>query len=201
MPTSRKQVPNTALAGNEVREVIRLRCDELLANFGILAPNIAFSRLAFSIRIDLHVDNAFARDHSIGVDSRPVATNIVAKRPELAAIEAPPLAAPSADSAVLSLTLDSRIDSPNAERVRLGLPVPVVTKAADGTRQVEHVKYPPDPTLGDADVAIRDSSEEARAAWGLPPMPAVPESPVAAAAAPVYEADPLDNEDNAKVPR
>ena len=85
--------------------------------------------------------------------------------------------------------------------MRLGLPVPVVVRSADGTRTVEKVKYPADESLGKGDIAIRDSSDEARRAWGLP-EPAMPESPVDPdadainAAAPVYEADPLGNGDN-----
>ena len=201
MPTSRESVPNTALSGDEFKEVIRTRCDQLLANFGILAPNLAFGRVAFTITISLHVDNAMQPEHSTFTASRRIATNVVSGNPALAAIEEAPLASPSPDAVVISRTADAKVDSPNAERVRLGLPVPVVVKSADGTRTVEKVKYPADESLGKGDIAIRDSSDEARRAWGLP-EPAMPESPVDPvadafnAAAPVYEADPLGNGDN-----
>jgi hypothetical protein len=197
MPTSNEQVPNTALSGDELREVIRLEVDKLLANFGILSPQMAFKRVAYSVTISLHLDNAFAPDHDIRSSSRRIATNIVSKRPDLAAIESAPLAAPSPDAVVISETLDARVSSPNSERVRLGIPVPVVTLQADGTKQVERIKYPPDPTLA-ADVTVRDSSAEARAAWGQPEPPADADAAaLAAAAVPVYEADPLDDGDNA----
>ena len=189
MPTSRESVPNSPLSGAELREIIRRRCDDLLANFGILSPQMAFGRVAFSVTISLHIDNAMAADHAIADDSRRLATNLVAARPELKAIEPPPLAAASPDAVVLAETLDARIDSPNAERVRHGMPVPVIVRQPDGTRTQEMVKYPPDASLGEGDVTIRDSSAEARQRWGQPEPPAD--------AAPVYEVDPLDDGDNA----
>jgi hypothetical protein len=204
-PTSRESVPNTALSGGEVREVIRRRCDDLLAEFGILSDQMSFGRIAFTVAITVQVDNAMQREHSITAASRRVATNIVAETPGLAAIEPAPLADASPDSVVISLTADSAVDSPNAERVRVGIPVPVMVRQSDGTKTLERIRYPQDDAAGEGDFRVRDTSAEARAAWGLPEppidSPTDPDADAINAAAPVYEADPLGNGDNGGVPR
>ena len=57
------------------------------------------------------------------------------------------------------------ITSPNAERIRVGMPVPVITRAQDSTRQVEMIQYPPQPELGEGDVTITDTTPAAREAF------------------------------------
>ena len=169
MPTARETVPNRALSGAELRRILADDFERLLAAEGLLSDHIAFGRVGYDLRLDLHLDNPYHPESSVERKSRAVAGNIVAGQPELAAIESAPLTDPSADAAVASRRRSRRIVSPNAERVRVGLPVPVEVKQQDGTVTTEAITYPPEEAAkhGEGDVTDTDTSAETRAAWGL----------------------------------
>lgn len=71
-------------------------------------------------------------------------------------VETPELAA---------LRLDRVILSPNAERVREGLPVTLDVKQQDGTVQQQLVHYPPDDAAGPGNVTVTDVTAPARSIW------------------------------------
>jgi hypothetical protein len=169
MTTAREVAPNKALSGAEIKELLRQDFERLLDNHGMLTDYMAFGRIGYTIAIKLHLDNFLQRDSSIDMKSRPVAGNLAATRSGLAAVEAPPLEDPSRKAVASGQVLHRDITSPNVERVRAGMPVPVEVNQADGTRTIETVKYPPDTTLGDGEMSITDSTDETRAEWGLPP--------------------------------
>lgn len=178
MPTSRETAVNRALSGTELKTLLVADFTRMLDEEGMLSQHIAYGRVAYDLRLRLHVDNAMRAESEITQASRPIAHNIIAPdHPELAAIETAPLSAPSKDSAVVGLQLERNVTSPNAERVRLGIPIQVETKGQDGTTQVEMVKYPPDPTLGDGDVHVDDISRQAAEDWKLPVPPLPPVEP------------------------
>jgi len=169
MPTARETVPNRALSGAELKRILADDFERLLANEGLLSDHIAFGRVGYDLRLDLHLDNPYHPESSISLKSRPVAGNLVAASPELAAVESAPLADPSPEATVASRRRSRRITSPNAERVRVGLPVPVEVKQQDGTVTTEAITYPPEEAAkhGDGDVDEADVSDETRATWGL----------------------------------
>ena len=165
MPTSREIVSNRPLSGTELKILLREAFDRMLDNDGMLAAHIAYGRIAFTITLHKQLDGMIRAEDS-RTESRPAATNVIADRPELAALSSPPLA-PS-PTAVTSGTRATRdITSPNAERVRAGLPVTIQRREQDGTLVSEEIKYPPDAEIADG-LVLEDATGEARAAFGVP---------------------------------
>lgn len=167
MPTGRETVVNRALSGDELKKLILADAQRLVDNEGLLSPHIAYGRIGYTLTLKLHIDNPYIPDSVIETASKPIAGNIVEKQPELAAIESAPLASPSPDAEVGSMELERKIDSPNAERLRESMPVPVLVKQQDGTTSTENISYPEGsfPELGPGEVMIRDATEMAKQQW------------------------------------
>lgn len=168
-PVSRETVVNKALSGQELKRILLADFERALDNDGLLSPHIAYGRIAYTLIYRLHMDNPMRPESEMRVDSRPMGLNVVAGAPEYAAIElAPPLQPAAGDDQVVSATtVDRAITSPNAERVRVGIPVPMKVRQMDGTTTEELVNYPPQPDMGDGDVTVRDTTDEAAAEWGI----------------------------------
>lgn len=158
MTTSTETVVNRALGGNELKSILRADFERLLDGEGLLSHYLAYGRISYDITLRLHLDNPMARESTIAVASKPSAEFLT---------ELSPLTAPSPEAVVGATNISRSIDSPNAERLRHGLPLPVVVRQPDGTVTTEHVKYPPQPELGPGNVTMQDASAAARAAWGL----------------------------------
>jgi len=172
MPTSREVTDNRALSGAELKRIIREDFDSLLANEGLLGDTIAYGKISYEVVLRLHLDNPLLRESESRTHSRPVSKQAVAATPALAAVTgAPPLKypPPSSDAVVAAPAVSRNITSPNAERVRRGMPIPVEIEQPDRTRTTEFVTYPPDPSLGDGDVTFDDKTAEARQEWGMAP--------------------------------
>lgn len=155
-PTMNETVVNKALSGMELREIIRADFERLLENEGLLSHYIAYGRISYDLTLRLHLDNPMQRESSITTTSK-----LQANSP----IEAPPLKDISDKSVASGSNIHRAIDSPNAERLRHGLPLPVVTRGADGTVQTELVKYPPQPELGEGDVTVTDITPQVKQSW------------------------------------
>ena len=180
MTTMRETAINKPLSGLELRALIeRDFVDRLLPNEGSLSAHIAYGRVAYEIRLVMHTGNPLMPRTEISVESQPVGVNALAElkndkgevvrpaRPELAAIERPVRG--SSGITIGGTKLTRAINSPNAERVREGLPVPIEVRQQDGTKTIEKIVYPPEPGAGDGDMRVEDATEEARTAWnGLP---------------------------------
>lgn len=164
-PTSKEIVVNRALSGAELQEIIRQKLDTLMANEGLLVHYVAYGRVAFTLTLKLHLDNMMTRESEIEGSSAPAGVNTIDESPSFAALESPPLADPSPDATLSATELHYSIDSPNAERLRAGLPVHLDVKQPDGTVSQQQVTYPKDPTLGDGGLTIADATPKARAAW------------------------------------
>lgn len=183
--THRETAQNRPLSGAELRKRIHADCERLLDAEGLLASSVAYGRVSYELVLRLHArpqqEPSVTRLHSTHV-----ASNVVAQpgNEALAAIVPPPLRGEDATDAVLSAhTVVRQVTSPNAERVRLGLPVPVEVRQQDSTKITQMVKYPPDETLGEGNVRVEDTTAEARREWGLPAVAAAPATQAAAAAA------------------
>ena len=169
--TSRETVPNRALSGTELKRLILADTQAMLDGDGLLSPYIAYGRVSYSVTVRLHMDNPLTPESSTTRTSRTQATGAVAADSTLAAVEPAPLAGAS-DAAVVSATRRTRtIDSPNAERLRTGLPVPVEVKQSDGTTHTETIQYPPDPSLGDRTARDEDVTAETSADWKISAKP------------------------------
>ena len=155
-PTAREVIANRPLGSAELRPILHSVLDSLIDNEGLLSPHLAYGRLAFTLTLSLHVDNPMVVAAPISKSSAPPPVNATAAEQEAnGAIEAPPLSLPSPDAIQSESSADYSIDSPNAERLRHGLPVTLDVKQQDGTVHQEKVTYPPDSSLGPGEVTIR----------------------------------------------
>jgi hypothetical protein len=169
---TRESVPNTALSGAELKQLLLDDFARLLDNFGELATNTAFGRCAYQIDLRLRLANIWHSDATIRGESRAAARDQLDLHPELTALEPPTVGSPlPADTAVAAESLTRDITSPNLERLRMGLPIPVLQKQPDGTVTTEHITYPQDndlvTSIGAGQVRISDITEETRVAWKI----------------------------------
>lgn len=176
-PISRETVVNKPLAGNEMKELLRADFDRMIDGEGLLSAHIAYGRVAWRMMLYLDLDNASAPTRIPSrMESARQANDAVKERPQLAAVEAFPLASPppSSDRVVAGVELDRTITSPNEERLRAGLPLSVTVPQQDGMRVTEQVQYPPQPDLGPGAVIVKDISAKARVELRVPDPPPPP---------------------------
>ena len=166
MPTASEKVPNRALGGAELRALILADFIRLLDEEGMLGAHLAYPRVAYDIRLTIHTTNPLAPATTTSLPSRTRAAQEVAAAPALAAVESFPLARPRPAATLQATTLRREIDSPNAERLRTGQPIPVDVRRQDGTVVTERIEYPPDATVGSVPV-VADTTREAAADWGM----------------------------------
>jgi hypothetical protein len=162
MPTVNETIPQRALSGGELKRLLIDDFMRLINNHSQLTDYIAYGRITYVINLDLHVDRPFGtgdRTEATSVASKPFGKNLTegekAPMPELAAVETPPMVQPSSMAEKLVQKLTRVVSSPNAERLRLGMPVPVEVRQRDGSVRVEEVKYPGTGEPGD--VTIEES--------------------------------------------
>ena len=172
MTTSKELVSNKPLAGTELAEIIKADVARMCAESGFLAGQTAYSRIAYSLRLTLHLDLPSMPTATDRAESRPQASDAIAANPALGAIEpAPPLVQPSADAILSSTQLTREIASPNLARVEHSLPVTVEVKAQDGHYREELVNYAPGDVGMTADQFpqpdLTDVTEEQRRELGL----------------------------------
>jgi len=149
MPTANEVISQKPLSATEIKEILRLDLERLLEGEGLLSHYMAYGRISYDLTLRLHMDNPMMPESKVAVASRP----------------APPLADPSPEGVASGTNIHRDIKSPNAERLRHGLPVPVSVKGQDGTTQTEFIKYPPQPYLGEGEVAVTDVTKDAKSAW------------------------------------
>jgi len=153
MPTQSEKVVNRPLSGDELKSYVRDVFNKLLDNEGMMSPHIAFGRVRGTIKLTLHLDNAYFPESTTSIEFKK---------------EDPDRAGQSGENEFGQQTATWTMDNPNAERVRLGLKVPVETKQLDGTRQVEYIKYPEDMEgLPDQQVEVKDTTAEGKKELGL----------------------------------
>ena len=159
MPTASEKVINRPLSGAELKEVLRKDFEKLLDGEGMLADRVAYGRCAYAIRLTLQTGNVYWPTQVTTADSSRHAPLDEGPTPEPI-----PMTDPPPDATFGATQLDRTIDSPNTERLRIGLPIPVDRKQPDGTKTVEFVKYPPDPNqdLGEGAVKVGDATADAR---------------------------------------
>jgi hypothetical protein len=163
MPTASETIPNKALAGDELVKILMEDFARLLSQDSMLAPHLAYGRIAYDITLRLHVDDPYTLGvpHTTTVASKPMGKNIVAAMPELGTLETFPLAAPSGAAMAGGERITRDIVSPNAERLRMGMPVPIDVVQRDGSTNSRTVTYPPSGEEGN--VRLEDLSPEVTA--------------------------------------
>ena len=152
-PTQSEKVVNRPLSGDELKSYVRDVFNKLLDNEGMMSPHIAFGRVRGTIKLTLHLDNAYFPESTTSIEFKK---------------EDPDRAGQSGENEFGQQTATWTMDNPNAERVRLGLKVPVETKQLDGTKQIEHILYPSDMEgLPEQQVEVKDTTAEGKKELGL----------------------------------
>jgi hypothetical protein len=155
--TARETVVNKPLTGREVKQILMADFERMLKEDGILSDHMAFGRIGWEIILRKHLDNVYHPEDIIRTRTIP--------NKDEPALDTPPLQNPSPDAVIDSATLTRNVDSPNAERIRNGLPLDAEVRQLDGTRTIEQVIYPAIEELGEGDVTLTDSTEQARTDW------------------------------------
>lgn len=158
MLAAREQVVNTALTGEEFKNVLREGMERLLKAEGMLNSGAAFGRVAFTLALRIHTGNPSFPVTTTRVDSVPFADSPTPQ------VERPTSLKGQPNVSTHDSTLHRAVDSPNAERVALGMKVPVVVAQQDGSRKTEGIQYPVPADDPRTDPGHLLTEEEARAA-------------------------------------
>jgi len=179
----REIISNMPLSGAELKKILANDFERLMREDGMLQDGMGFGRCAYEIRITLHTDNHLFPTTVSKTYSRAIARNVLQgglrdeqgrisePASQLAAIEKFPLESPSGEASFGATELARSINSPNVERLRNEIPVPVMVEDQSGSKHPETVKYPKDESLGDGDVSVQDVSIPAKVEWGQPLPP------------------------------
>jgi hypothetical protein len=172
MPTHSELILNKALSGPDLAQVIENDLHRILSSNGYLSPHVAYQRVAYDIRVTLHLGNPSVPAPVVErVTSHSASQQQVAESPGLAALEGPPpLVTPPPDSIVSSDALHRDITSPNLVRIEHDLPVEILTRDNDGhvqERRVAGKSWEGTDGAGYEVPGIEDLSEEARKELGL----------------------------------
>lgn len=164
MPVPGEKVENRRLSGIELRKIIENHVSKMLLMDGMLAGHAGYGRVGFEVVIKLHLDNICYPEHVIKVRSQK---NTTGGPP----IEYAPLSNPTDQSVVVGLKHTKKIDNPNKERIKNGLPIPIerVSKTTGHIEQAE-IKYDPaDVGLDkDPDDAVdEDVTKKVKSEWEL----------------------------------
>jgi hypothetical protein len=153
-PTTSEKVVNKPLTGSELKGYLLSICQRLLDAEGLLSEHIAFGKVSGTVKLTLKLENAYFPESVTSIE--------FAKED--------PNAPVTGENEFGQQTASWTMDNPNAERVRLGLPVPVETKQLDGTKQIEHILYPADAIqdLPEQQVEVKDTTVEGKRELGLP---------------------------------
>lgn len=176
MPTSREIVAQRPLAGAELAKIIVADVTNVLGQSGLLVGHIAYGRVAYEVRVILHMDNpAYPKDETV-VRSKPYPKDVTEGEhgsPQLAAVERLPLRNVSPDAYLAADELHREIASPNAARVENGLPITVIRREQNSETREELVTYNkdaiegqanpnPEPILTDVTEAVRRELEDTK---------------------------------------
>jgi hypothetical protein len=95
MPARQELVANRPLRGDELAKIILADVTDILARDCMMTSRVAYGRIAYEIKVVLHMDNPAFKESETVIRAKAPSDNMVEARPELAAIEGgPPLAKP-----------------------------------------------------------------------------------------------------------
>lgn len=151
-PTASEVVPNRPLTSLEVRDLLHRDFEKMLDGFSTLGSMASFGRVSWQIKLTFVTETG---QQDSFIDSRPHAVNIIVGEGRRAESKPAPEQykniaqhpLKSALSRAAGISLTRHATSPNAERLRNGLPVPVDVKQSDGQVRQETIQYQPDPAM------------------------------------------------------
>src|SRR5438552_15397899 len=132
MPTSKDLVANRPLRSEELAKIVLADVERILDGSGFFRGQIAYGRVAYEVRITLHIDNpSYPTDLTV-VRSKGRSIQEVEADPALAAIEPGPLKDTSSEAFLSATEFHRDIQSPNAARVEHSLPITILRRDQDG---------------------------------------------------------------------
>lgn len=108
-------ISNKKLTGTELAVIVQNDVKRMLQRDGMLAGHVAYGRVAYRVDVTLYLEVSGMNEYHMSAQSH---TNV--KHPEIAA---PPLPK-SGNVRKHKKRVTRKIDNPNEERVRNGLPIP-----------------------------------------------------------------------------
>jgi hypothetical protein len=201
MPLNQETIPNKPLSGIEVKGLILQDLEKLLDNDCMLTEYIAHGRISWKVRYSLCFDNPLLPASEMSYATRKPAHK---EQDPVPGLDQFPLSESSPEMSFSAHEISREVDSPNAERLRTGIPVEVVGVDDDGRRTTKLVKYDTDETIPEK-VETRDVTDEERAHHDIKPavsdevvagilgISLPPDAPVAEPAPP-SEPDPITPE-------
>lgn len=153
MPLSSEVVPNKALSGSELAQLMLHDLAQVLERDGMFTHYVAYGRVAYKVRIEIQMDNPTFPRHEVQTRARAkVGTPLEGE---------PPLAQPTSEDALdMILERDRVVDSPNAARVESGQPI-TVQIVQEGKLRTKEVRFDPD-DVPEPQVVDRDLSPKTK---------------------------------------
>lgn len=167
MAISSDRVQNRMLSGTELAEIIQKHVARVLGSDGMLTGRIAYGRVAYEVRVTLHLDNPCYPEHVSVTTSTPMSIQQIEGNPTLAAILTAPLQDLTPDADLVAIEVQVQVQSPNVERIVNGMPL-TQTVRVDGIPIDKEVRYTgdiPDPATVGNTVAHVDKTEEQKTKW------------------------------------
>jgi hypothetical protein len=173
MPASHERIPNRLLSGVELRTIILKDVQDILEKDGMFTNNIAFGRVAYEVRVSVHMDNPYYPEHVSTTLSRRASDQQIESNPGIDAIELGPLIEPLSDNdAVFSEERQRQIASPNLARAEHDLPIQIQKRNMQtGIVETHEQKFKgefPDPAEVGNVVSDKTTIEDQRQKWNRP---------------------------------
>lgn len=140
-PLQSEIVPNLPLSGKELAEIIKADIAARIDSDGMFTAYVGYGRVTYEVVVKMHLDNFSYPEHEVRTRTRP--TDKVEG--------VPPLKDPSEDAVELELERSRKIDSPNATRLEMGMPVKVTSMQAGRVveRELRYAKPDGEPSHKD----------------------------------------------------
>jgi hypothetical protein len=155
MALSTERVVNRPLSGKELRKVILDHVEEMLAKDGMLAEYIGYGRVAFTVRVELHLDNPSTPKHVVRMRASA----------EAPLEGAPPLENPSGEAVATGSERVVTVDSPNLTRMYHDMPIHVYRNDGKGGVAEHPVAYAKEGLPELPALEERDISAELETKW------------------------------------
>lgn len=168
MPAAGEKILNKSLSGKELKDIVLKDVDRVLTRDGLFSDNIAYARVAYEVRVTVHMDNPILPKHENTIASRNPARNET--DPHKLALEESPLTEPTTDDSIIfSAETERKIASPNVARQEAGLPLKAqVRDMTSGLAKEVDVKYTgdmPDPASVGNTSNTKVTVDEQKADW------------------------------------
>jgi hypothetical protein len=137
-------VSNRPLSGIELRKIIQDDVEYILAQDGMLANHVAYSRAAYEVTLKLHLDNISYPEHTSKTSSRKASAQELEQDPSKEALESFPLKNTTEESVKKGRERKREINSPNRARIENGIPIQAQVRQPDGTVETKDILYSTD---------------------------------------------------------